>query len=203
MIVHFRALTRDLKGIAYAQCGGCTKPVVAILGPTGATSINWGTWNSPHLPLVDVVADAKAQVLEVVPTPIKTAAPEHVPPDTVRVFVQAKNAQKRGENDTAGMGFRKTLDIGLKAFDQTVKGTLIERIDKLAAAHRITPDMKEWAHQVRLIGNEINHEEDEPTDADVEAIAGFTEATLQYLFTLPKEVENRRAATATAVSSST
>jgi hypothetical protein len=105
---------------------------------------------------------------------------------------RAEGARKRKELDNAGMAYRKTLDIGLKKFDATLKGTLYERIDALAARHDITTAMQEWVHQVRLIGNDANHEEHEPKEADIEAIASFTETLLEYLFTLPTEVKVRK-----------
>jgi hypothetical protein len=93
---------------------------------------------------------------------------------------------------TACTAYRKTLDIGLKKYDANLKGTLYERIDTLAARHDITPAMQEWAHQVRLIGNDANHEDQEPKEGDIEAIGGFTETLLKYLFTLPAEVKARK-----------
>ena len=83
----------------------------------------------------------------------------------------------------------------VKAYDSKLKGDLFTRIDALAKNHDITPAMQDWAHQVRLIGNDAAHDQDEPSDQDIEAVASFTETLLKYLFTLPHEVAARRAAT--------
>jgi hypothetical protein len=186
MNVVSRAKTREGFGIAFAQCGRCTMPVTAIVGMHNATIDHWMISGN------DVVADSQADVIKIIPDPTKSVAPAHVDKDVARVFVQAEGARKRKELDSAGMAYRKTLDISLKKFDVDLKGNLYERIDALAARHDITAAMQEWAHQVRLIGNDANHEDQEPNDADINAIAAFTETLLKYLFTLPAEVKARK-----------
>lgn len=125
-------------------------------------------------------------------------APDHVPDKVARVFVQAREAEKRNHLDTAAMGYRKTIDIGLKAFAPDVTGDFGPRINKLADAGKLPPALKDWCHQVRLLGNEGTHELDEPTPEDVADLAGFTQSVLEYLFTMPKRVEDRKAAVAAA-----
>jgi hypothetical protein len=120
------------------------------------------------------------------------AAPDHVDDSIGKIFVQAEDARIRGQYHTAGMGLRKTLDIALKRFDPSLKGDLHSRINSLADKHTLTPAMREWAHQVRLLGNEAAHDDEEPTKVDIEAMSAFTETLLKYLFTLPAEVEARR-----------
>jgi Domain of unknown function (DUF4145) len=191
MNVISRSKTRDGFGIAFAQCGRCAMPVTAIVQMHEATIDDWVAHAGD-----DVLTDTKAQLIAVLPKASRPSAPDHVDKGVARVFVQAEGARKRKELDNAGMAYRKTLDIGLKKFDATLKGTLYERIDALAARHDITTAMQEWAHQVRLIGNDANHEEYEPKEADIEAIASFTETLLKYLFTLPTEVKVRKQKTA-------
>jgi hypothetical protein len=99
----------------------------------------------------------------------------------------------RGQYHTAGMGLRKTLDIALKVYASSLRGDLKSRIDTLADRHDLTPAMRDWAHQVRLLGNEAAHDHDEPTKDDIEAMSAFTETLLKYLFTLPAEVKARSA----------
>jgi hypothetical protein len=192
MNVVSRAKTREGYGIAFAQCGRCIMPVTAIVGMSHSTIEHWII-----NPGNDVLADSQATLITVIPDPKKSAAPAHVEKDVARVFVQAEDARRRQELDNAGMAYRKTLDIALKKFDGALKGSLYERIDTLAARHDITAAMQEWAHQVRLIGNDANHEDQEPRAPDIEAIAAFTETLLKYLFTLPAEVKARKPSNAT------
>jgi hypothetical protein len=161
-------------------------PVTALVSMHNAMIDHWIISGN------DVVADSQASVVRVLPDPQKSAAPAHVEKDVARVFVQAEDARRRKELDSAGMAFRKTLDIALKKFDGTLNGSLYERIDALAARHDLTAAMQEWAHQVRLIGNDANHDDQEPKAPDIEAIAAFTETLLKYLFTLPAEVKARK-----------
>lgn len=53
--------------------------------------------------------------------------------------------------------------------------------------------MQEWAHAIRLDGNEAAHEE-EPFDKETcEALKSFTELFLMYAFTLPGMLAERSA----------
>lgn len=113
------------------------------------------------------------------------------------MFKQARDCRRRRQFDLAAMGYRKALDVGLKIFDPAVSGMMKSRIDKLADENALTPALKDWAHHVRLLGNEGAHEADEPSEQDVDDLEAFTESVLEYLFTLPKRIELRRARTET------
>jgi hypothetical protein len=186
MSVVARTTVRAGFGVAFAQCGKCTMPVIAIVGMQNATLDHWVKHG------IDVLADYGCTLINVFPTPQKANAPAHVEPDVARIFLQAEAARQRKEFDTSGMAYRKTLDIALKKFDPKLGGNLYDRIDALASRHDITAAMQEWAHQVRLIGNDAAHEDKEPKESDIEAIAAFAETLLKYLFTLPAEVEARK-----------
>lgn len=58
----------------------------------------------------------------------------------------------------------------------------------LAKEGLITKDMQEWAHKIRLEGNEAIHELEEPTKEQAVELQLFTELMLTYLFTLPAKV---------------
>ena len=50
--------------------------------------------------------------------------------------------------------------------------------------------MKDWAHAIRLDGNEATHEEDEDFTADkAREMKDFTELFLIYAFTLPARIK--------------
>ncbi len=184
MASHYRCFNRRNQGVVFATCNRCSEPVIAIFTLTQNMQHDWR--GSTY----DVIPNG-SKVLAIYPSPRKKVAPDHVEPGLAKLFVQAEEARARGHYHVAGMGLRKTLDVGLKVFDPSVKGDLFTRIDALAAKHDITPAMKDWAHQVRLIGNEAAHEHDEPAKEDIDAMAAFTETLLKYLFTLPAEVRAR------------
>jgi hypothetical protein len=56
---------------------------------------------------------------------------------------------------------RRASDIGMKVIDPYTKSVLKRRIDTLATAGKISPDMAEWAQGVRLGGNDAMHDPDE------------------------------------------
>ena len=90
--------------------------------------------------------------------------------------------------------FRKSLDIGLKRINPAGKGSLEKRIDNLPESTGITAAMKEWAHQIRHLGNDAAHEDDPFSPEEANALQSFTELFLTYAFTLPGMLAARRAA---------
>jgi hypothetical protein len=122
-----------------------------------------------------------------------SSCPEYVPDDVARVFMQARDAHKRASLDLAAMGYRRALEVALKAIAPDLKGQLGPRIDQLAKQHVLTPAMKEWADDTRILGNEATHDPPEPSAENVEQLFLFVESLLEYLFTLPERVRLRRA----------
>lgn len=77
-------------------------------------------------------------------------------------------------------------------FNPTAKGTLEKRIDSLPAAMGVTPAMKEWAHQIRHLGNDAAHEDDPFSKEEADSLQAFTELFLTYVFTLPGMLAARK-----------
>ena len=103
-----------------------------------------------------------------------------------------------GNWDAAGSMFRKVLDTGLTAKFPNIAGTLYERIKAAAKQHRLTPDLANWADQIRLDGNDAVHDGKPFSQEDAERLQTFTELVLRYLFTLPGMLDEARGAPATA-----
>jgi hypothetical protein len=122
------------------------------------------------------------------------AAPDHVPDRVAKLLLQALDAQRRQHWDMAAIMFRRVIEEAVKVLrpDLPPSTTLNKRIESLDASHT-TPAMKEWAHAVRLDGNEAAHGDD-MTAPEVAALSGFTELFLMYAFTLPGMLDARRAA---------
>ncbi len=85
--------------------------------------------------------------------------------------------------------FRKALETGLKAKFPNKTGTLNENIKSAEQAQKITPEMADWAHKIRRLGNSATHDEEPWTEEEAQEIKGFTELVFQYLFTLPGMME--------------
>ncbi|WP_428992855.1 DUF4145 domain-containing protein [Stenotrophomonas maltophilia] len=91
--------------------------------------------------------------------------------------------------------YRKALDVATRELDSNLAGkNLAPRIDALHKAGKLTDDLKDWAHLIRLDGNQGAHDDDELTREEVAQLASFTELFLTYAFTLPAQVAARKAA---------
>lgn len=124
------------------------------------------------------------------PKPDIKDAPDYISPNVNRIFQQAEANKAQKNWDAAGIMYRKVLETATKELGADLKneGNLMKRIDLLAANGRLTKDLAEWAHQVRIIGNETAHEECEPEAKDVLDLANLTRMLLVYLFELPGRV---------------
>ena len=172
-------------------CRRCTEGVVAQLETFRDTP------PSAH----DVVlTTAEFQLMKVRPKPQPVAVPEHLPELIARDYKEAADSLRRQKFTSADMMFRKVLQRATTALATTaepkitVQGLKLHaRIDTLAYHQLITPAMREWAHLIRLDGNEANHEEDVVFEqSDAEQIQAFTELFLIYAFTLPERVKLAR-----------
>jgi hypothetical protein len=80
-------------------------------------------------------------------------------------------------------------DRGLK------EGNLYSRIDRAKEENIITPDMANWAHDVRLDANEQRHADAVaglPTIEDAERCVEFALALAEYIYVLPARVKRGR-----------
>jgi len=168
---------------AFAACSGCHSPIcMEILSVSGR---NPSQYNGDLTKATDFIIPSVYPKLE------ETVVPEHVPETVTRPFIQAVESKVAGHYDAAGAMYRKALDVGLKAIDPKLKGKLYERIEKLAAENKLTPSLKDWAHGIRLDGNDASHDEVAFTKPEADEMHAFTQLVLTYLFTLPEKVRQK------------
>lgn len=102
----------------------------------------------------------------------------------------------RRKFDSAGMMFRRVLERATIAIaddtDRMREKSLYGRIELLAAKGRLTSDMQELAHVIRLEGNDAAHEDEQFGEARTKQLAEFAELFLIYAFTLPERVKRTR-----------
>ncbi len=132
----------------------------------------------------------------VVPSPVGDyeKAPDAWPAEVGRFWLQARRALKRGDNDAASVMARSALQATLR-HQQAVGANLRAEIDGLAAKGLLPPVMKEWAHELRLLGNNSAHPDATsapPTKKDVTDVIEFLEYLLQYLYILPTRIAQYR-----------
>ena len=132
--------------------------------------------------------------LEAFPKVVSDGAPDHLPPDLLRHYLQACLCRKNKSHDIAPMAYRKVLELAAKVLSPEINAWKLEkRIDQMATEHLITPALRDWAHEIRLDGNEGAHGAEAPTEEMVSQIHFFTHAFLLYTFTLPAMIAQRRA----------
>jgi hypothetical protein len=172
----------------FLVCGVCSEPVIAAY-PSGAVE-QWADGQIPVFP------DVKQ--IWLLPKAIVPMAPNAVPTNIASLYVQAMSALQRSHYDAAGPLFRRIMEVSVKAIHPDGSGSLFHRINGLPDDKGITPTMKDWAHEVRLIGREATHDEDLVTKEEVEDMQAFVELFLVYAFDLPSRIEARKAAHTTA-----
>ena len=122
---------------------------------------------------------------DIAPSPPSFKAPESTPDNTARFFAQATESVFISNWDAAGAMFRKAIETALKHKFPDLSGTLNQRIQKATDKHDLTPEMAQWAHHVRLGGNEAAHEEEPFSEEAALELGAFTKLMLIYWFRLP------------------
>lgn len=171
--------------IALLQCQICGNGLV------GKFSCRVGSNFAKWLQGIGDQAEVGVKLIAVFPKPVQDGTPLHIPENVKRFYVQGMENVKRNF-DAAGTMFRKALDASLRNLDPSGKGTLKDRIDKLPADVGVTLSMREWAHEIRLLGNEAAHDDDPFTANEAADLQMFTELFLTYVFTLPLKLKERR-----------
>jgi hypothetical protein len=177
-------LVREGNGTTYIlllQCGHCRYGVVAEYQSIGF--IEWIRTSG---------ANGFPRLIRVWPEAPAPNVPKYLPDNIRGFYLQGLDSLRRGGYDAAGTMFRKCLDVGLKRIHPEGRGTLQKRIDALPSDLGITPAMKEWAHEIRDLGNDAAHEEEPFSESEAKALHAFAEMFLTYAFTLPGMLAERK-----------
>ena len=124
-----------------------------------------------------------------------TAHPEHWPTDIGKFWLEARRSLE-GKNWTAASVMARS-GIQLIARSHNANGkNLKEEIDDLADKGVLLPIMKEWAHEVRDVGNEGAHPKPGSTGTDAKDardVVEFFSQLMTVLYDLPKQIADYRA----------
>jgi len=110
-------------------------------------------------------------------------------PEPARTFLQQAYESKHAP-DAAAMVAGSAVDAMLKELGY-VSGSLYERIDKAVAEQKLTKNMGDWAHEVRLGSNRPRHaDKDRPhvSPEEAEQSVEFAEALGYFLFVLTEQI---------------
>lgn len=165
-----------------AYCGQCDRGIFTSFNPPGGYSPE-SLLNPDNRHLLDPP--------KIAPSLPSTDAPRYVP-ENVRLYYRQAMENLAGSWDAAGSMFRKALEVGLKEKFPEMKGTLFERIVELAEQHKRTSELADWAHQIRIDGNDAAHDEDPFTGEEANRLQAFTRLVFTCLFELPGMLKEAR-----------
>ena len=158
---------------AFATCGFCDWGVLLTLET-----------HAGHSPM-ELCRDGYFPILLSIAPPLPdTGAPAHTPDKVTKFYKQGLDNLALGNWDAAGSMLRKALEFGLKHKFPEMTGDTYKRIETAAENRKLTPDLAEWAHQIRGLGNDATHE-DLFEEKDAKEMASFIDLVFRYLFTLP------------------
>jgi hypothetical protein len=117
------------------------------------------------------------------PPPTRTSF-EGIPDPVKRAYQQALRCYSSSSFDACALMCRRSLEALCKAFGLN-NGTLQDKLEKLAEQRTIEARLVDWAHGIRIVGNEAAHDTDtELSKEDAKDALDFTEALLTYVFVL-------------------
>jgi hypothetical protein len=178
-----------------ASCEKCGDPISAVVISAQAKD---SYPNFPHramklLSEAGTPRDFNFDVMDTWPKVEGPSVPEHLPAAVERPFMQGeKNYVMEGCEDASALMYRSALEQAMKHLQPDAKGPLAKRIDLAVEGGLLPKSIGEWAHEVRIVGNESAHDLEGVSRDDLKAARGFVDATLRYLFSLPKMVADRR-----------
>lgn len=134
----------------------------------------------------------------VIPTPQPPASDERIPDHVRRDLDEAKRCATVGAWRGCATMARRALQAGclLKGADEGKK--LQQQIDQLHTLGVITKELKEWAHEVRFLGNDGAHPpkdfaNDVVSEDDADDALDLTEEFLEVVFVTPARAAARKA----------
>ena len=175
---------------AHMICGCCSNGVVANV-------LDHGNKCSPfNHPYELTLADSHGRrfsVKDFYPQVEQPDVPKHLPEQVAKKFREGCQILNTSPDASVGM-FRKALELGLKDLSTGINAWQLEkRINAMADKGLLTKELKDWAHELRLDGNDAMHEKEETTKDEAIQTRELTRYVLTYLYTLPSEVAAKRA----------
>jgi hypothetical protein len=162
-------------------CASCGMGVLAgaSLRPNHAQTLT--PWDAPHAQLASAGIFPSPRVLS------------NDIPDTARRYLEQAWDSLHAP-DGAVMLAASSVDAMLKA-KQLRNGSLYSRVNEARDSHLITPDIADWAHEIRLDANEVRHADTAQPHHDVASatrVLDFATALADVLFVLPARVQRGR-----------
>lgn len=170
-------------------CGSCGHGAVAEINDHGHGTT---PMKHPHDLTLREQHGGVFSVVGLYPKVLHPKVPSYLPDAVAKAFREGCEILDVSPDAAKGM-FRKSLELGLKDLSPDVDAWKLEkRIDKMASLGLLTVDLKDWAHELRLDGNDAMHDSGETTKEDAIQTRELTRFVLMYLYTLPESVKSMR-----------
>lgn len=151
------------------------------------------TFNPNEMHTISSTDNARLMYIDHYPKSMDRAVPEYLPERIEQMFQAPMRAHRTRDYWLAISGFRSLADVATKEFEPPLSNKkLMARINALREAGQITPAMADWAHNIRLDGNDGAHDGEPFSEEESEELMLFTETLLTYLFTMPEKVRLAR-----------
>ncbi|HLZ75800.1 DUF4145 domain-containing protein [Phenylobacterium sp.] len=186
-----RPVRLDYSFMEMMICSGCEQAVVGIFDGSVGSAKN----NSPNKCQGDPRTHGW-KLYTTYPVPTRRDVPQFIPDPLAAFFRQAAESCRRGHYDASGAMSRKVVDVATKKLlggDLAKNETVYKRIEYLSEKGRLTSDLKDWAHHVRLEGNDAVHDEAQFTRDEAEELLSFVELFLTYIYSMPGQLAAARA----------
>lgn len=162
-------------------CPGCSKLSVATVREANHAGKQPNNGNA--------LINDHWHVIAFSPATQEVSAPRHCKDPVASTYKQAMLAMGVGAWMPAAMALRKVLETATKELDANLGSmTLEKRIDELNKAGKLPDGLKEFAHLIRLEGNDAAHDTGDVAKEEAKQLQDFVELFLKYVFTLPGEV---------------
>lgn len=144
--------------------------------------------------LYGIPAEFETVTDEAILYPIQKRLPIQGVPNTIKsAYDQAARSFSASLFEPSVLMCRKCLDAICRSFGATGHD-LNSKLQNLFNGDHIDSRLLNWAHEIRLIGNEAAHDHDaKVTKRDARDVLDFTEAILIYIFSLTSRFEAFRA----------
>lgn len=186
----------DRTNYVTATCGICRRPTLfEIQTSNRVNAIEYLAPNTVGDPLSTGAERAmgaqgigRLDVVRTFPEAPKFEVPDHVPANVAAAYLDGLKALDVGLYAGAAFSIRQSLERAVRSLVPDGSDGLKARIRRLAAEHQLPEAMNSLAHTVRAEGNVAVHEE-AWSDDEARQLAHFARLFLEYLFTLPAQVQ--------------
>ena len=190
----------------FVVCGNCDEPFLAEYYQDNSKLFQGLGLNGN----IDDIAGNEWRWHKLYPVEKIVAAPEHLPDIVLEFYCEACGCRANGYSNAAGAMLRKTLEAATRANEVTAalpkeeiaaysKAMLARRLSKLKEYHIIPVPLFQLVETIKLEGNEAVHGMETYSVREAEALKGFLDAFLNFVFTLPKKIADVRTAAKTQV----